>query len=721
MSEDPQQCDDSFDRKLQRQQSLYAASHSQSIFRRRSSTTNGFAMGRELSRRFSKAESNNNIDNEEIESKTVILTDDDTEELKNERKWVCFDDGTGKNVYYENISDKTRSRIAPPNFIPEVFCNGDRKYYFRGNCIRCRKKEFPSVISMKRYTILYSLNICNKCILDTVPTIHCLKGNGDQIWEAHGHSTPKNMYMELDKVITDTNREDHITLRAQHARHEVRLEAKNHRDLERWGLLKGIAYQHGIVSGNYVSWGLGNRFDEYFGEVTSNDIPHGLGIKIYSDKSIYVGEWKDGNRHTINKPALWTRPDGYEYEGQFLSDMKHGYGEIKYPDGTTYKGEFARDLEHGNGKMVYNTDGSHFEGKFRFGKRDGPGTLVHHDGTTTKMVFRDYILFYTEKPLAQILNKDDDDETDFIPFQPDSLLHKCNQSLTSLIKSGKAFVSSTWIRERFPEYLKSIFAVYYLSSLLPIPSSKYINAVNSIAFKYIEQVSINHVHLTVEDIETFIFFQSSNIKLESLALIGNKLEGNSINSICTKISSDSWLNLQSLDLSYNFLTVSAIKLILQTCRDRYSIKDLRLSGCQVSNDGAIAIAEALIQDNHISNLELAYNVIQDKGAKALAEALKRNKSLTSLNLRQNRINQDGGKALANMLKTNKTLTVLCILDNLMDTDVVSAIAGRLSGSLEDVKRSARSQCLSIPKRFSYIADEDFLGIGKTLNVQESIS
>ena len=36
--------------------------------------------------------------------------------------------------------------------------------------------------------------------------------------------------------------------------------------------------------------------------------------------------------------GIETFPDGYEYNGEYKNDLKHGYGVIKTADGTTYEG-----------------------------------------------------------------------------------------------------------------------------------------------------------------------------------------------------------------------------------------------------------------------------------------------------------------------------------------------------------------------------------------------
>ena len=58
----------------------------------------------------------------------------------------------------------------------------------------------------------------------------------------------------------------------------------------------------------------------------------------------------------------------------------------------------------------------------------------------------------------------------------------------------------------------------------------------------------------------------------------------------------------------------------------------------------------------MTSLDLRGNEIEDEGAKALAEALLMNKSVTDFNLDGNYVGDEGAKALAEALIENDTLT-----------------------------------------------------------------
>lgn len=46
-------------------------------------------------------------------------------------------------------------------------------------------------------------------------------------------------------------------------------------------------------------------------------LPHGVGIKFYSDGTVYYGPWHHGYQKTdkVEVKGTWLRPDGSQYEG----------------------------------------------------------------------------------------------------------------------------------------------------------------------------------------------------------------------------------------------------------------------------------------------------------------------------------------------------------------------------------------------------------------------
>ena len=91
---------------------------------------------------------------------------------------VCLDDGTGRDVYYVS-SDGSRSRRTPAGYEPELLANGERRYYYRNTCIRCRKTKQAAVfLSMGPGEVGFCYNLCIDCHLRQVPGTTRLRDNG---------------------------------------------------------------------------------------------------------------------------------------------------------------------------------------------------------------------------------------------------------------------------------------------------------------------------------------------------------------------------------------------------------------------------------------------------------------------------------------------------------------------------------------------------------------
>ena len=144
---------------------------------------------------------------------------------------VCVDDGTGRNVYYVSPDGQVRQTIAadtvsccyfnftiiftqssrnePEGYTPACFETGERKYYFRGNCVRCRNAMKQSVLSKNKSMIVYSFNLCENCLLATTPGIGKLRGNGGAIcldkirdgYRSHGPDVVKRHVQFTDVLV----------------------------------------------------------------------------------------------------------------------------------------------------------------------------------------------------------------------------------------------------------------------------------------------------------------------------------------------------------------------------------------------------------------------------------------------------------------------------------------------------------------------------------------
>jgi Ran GTPase-activating protein (RanGAP) involved in mRNA processing and transport len=97
-----------------------------------------------------------------------------------------------------------------------------------------------------------------------------------------------------------------------------------------------------------------------------------------------------------------------------------------------------------------------------------------------------------------------------------------------------------------------------------------------------------------------------------------------------------------------------------------SVTNIDLSGNEISDEGASALADALKVNKSVTSIDLSCNEISDEGASALADALKVNTSLTNIDLCYNKIGDEGASALANALKVNTSVTEINLGNNEID-------------------------------------------------------
>ena len=74
------------------------------------------------------------------------------------------------------------------------------------------------------------------------------------------------------------------------------------------------------------------------------------------------------------------------YIGQFIDNVKQGFGVYTWNDGREYEGHFSGDLKHGFGTMKW-TDGYAFSGQWENGYRHGQGTVIWPDGAEQEVEF----------------------------------------------------------------------------------------------------------------------------------------------------------------------------------------------------------------------------------------------------------------------------------------------------------------------------------------------
>lgn len=90
----------------------------------------------------------------------------------------------------------------------------------------------------------------------------------------------------------------------------------------------------------------------YVGQV-KQDKPHGFGVGVCPDATIYIGEWENGSKSGIGK--LITDDMLMTLEGEFKGNQASGVVDILWEDGSEWHGEYKQGLPwKGQGKTIVN-------------------------------------------------------------------------------------------------------------------------------------------------------------------------------------------------------------------------------------------------------------------------------------------------------------------------------------------------------------------------------
>ncbi|MGW7608766.1 gala protein [Streptomyces sp. NPDC054766] len=106
----------------------------------------------------------------------------------------------------------------------------------------------------------------------------------------------------------------------------------------------------------------------------------------------------------------------------------------------------------------------------------------------------------------------------------------------------------------------------------------------------------------------------------------------------------------------------------------------------IGNDGARAVADALVDGHGLRTLYLGCNRIGPEGVTALADALTTDGTVRALWLKRNPVGDDGARALAAMLRRNTTLRTLDLVNTGLTTDGLRTLFDALTSRTSPVER-----------------------------------
>jgi Ran GTPase-activating protein (RanGAP) involved in mRNA processing and transport len=141
--------------------------------------------------------------------------------------------------------------------------------------------------------------------------------------------------------------------------------------------------------------------------------------------------------------------------------------------------------------------------------------------------------------------------------------------------------------------------------------------------------------------------------LSTVSLFGCNIDDDGVLALCDSLDCNS--TLTSLDLHSNAITQIGAAEIARSVATHPGLQHLSLARNKVQDDGACALAGMLEANKVLDQLDLTECWISDRGAVALGVALAGNSSLHVLKLDHNHITEDGGSALAALLDRNSSL------------------------------------------------------------------
>lgn len=95
----------------------------------------------------------------------------------------------------------------------------------------------------------------------------------------------------------------------------------------------------------------------------------------FLERTSYVEVDQDGR---VTRPP-YSLKNGATYTGQWLNEMRDGYGIQIWPDGSRYEGQWRMDKANGQGKLNH-ADGDIYEGQWVNDKAQGNGCYSHANG-----------------------------------------------------------------------------------------------------------------------------------------------------------------------------------------------------------------------------------------------------------------------------------------------------------------------------------------------------
>ncbi|XP_072453933.1 radial spoke head 10 homolog B-like isoform X2 [Notamacropus eugenii] len=187
------------------------------------------------------------------------------------------------------------------------------------------------------------------------------------------------------------------------------------------------------------------------------NIKKGWGIRCYTSGNIYEGQWEDNMRHGEGRMRWLTTNE--EYTGQWVKGIQNGFGThtwflkripgSQYPLRNEYVGDFVNGARHGHGKFFY-ASGAMYDGNWVSNKKHGFGRLTFKNGRIYEGHFaNDHI---AELPLFQIDAESNPDEDIAFPEPPFSaeIIRKLDGSESNSVLGSSIELDLTLLLDMYP-------------------------------------------------------------------------------------------------------------------------------------------------------------------------------------------------------------------------------------------------------------------------------
>ena len=213
----------------------------------------------------------------------------------------------------------------------------------------------------------------------------------------------------------------------------------------------------------------------------------------------------------------------------------------------------------------------------------------------------------------------------------------------------------------------------------PIGSGGAVEVIKALCGSGVKELRLYNTGIGEPDCEALCELLRSSHSLQHLHIYQNNLSSESVASIITRLSHNS--SLTDLDISNSHFSMANVNILASVLKDhsKCTLTKLYLQDCYINGEGAVKLAAALYKNTTLRNLDLSNNPIGErvKGVTAVAEMLLENKTLRELNLQDCHITSEGAVELAAALCKNSTLKYLDLDHNPIGVKGASSMSDML--------------------------------------------